>query len=178
MIRRQKNRHTYSRFFFMLSLIMRYCTCVQISFAISEPKIFPLTLNYRQSATSLYHQFLKYQSSHLKKKNFFWNVFDFVLLVTLSSFVKSYFTDPSKIILLLDFLKKRDLMDHCHFLMNQRSLNENNIFLEFSLLLNLILRSCTRVKTSFVPSKSKKYFFSFNSLTTSLFQELLLPWKF
>ena len=51
----------------MLSLITRYCTCVQISFAISEPKMFYLALNERQSAASLYSQFPKYQSSHLKK---------------------------------------------------------------------------------------------------------------
>ena len=63
-----------SRIFFMPSLIMRYCTCVQISFAISERKIFLLALNKRQSATSLYCQFPKYQSSHLQKNNFFWNV--------------------------------------------------------------------------------------------------------
>ena len=83
--------------------------------------------------------------------------FIFILLLRLSSFVKSQFTDLSKTIFLLA-LKKHNLVDHCHFLMIQRSINENNIFSQFLFLLNLILRYCTRARISFVTSESKKYF--------------------
>ena len=159
----EKTTISIPEFFFLLRLIMRYCTWEQIFFATSEPKIFSLALKKRKSATSLYYQFLKYQSSHVKKKTFFLKCcfcFYFVSnVIRLSSFVKSsLFTGLSKIIFLLVLKIKHDLMDCYHFLMNQRSLNESNIFLDFTLLLNLILRCYTRVITSFVTSESKKYF--------------------
>lgn len=45
--------------------------------------------------------------------------------------------------------------------MNQSTVYENNIFPEFSSLLNLLLRYCTFGKTSFVTSELKKYFIQF-----------------
>lgn len=45
--------------------------------------------------------------------------------------------------------------------MNQSTLYENNIFPEFSSLLNLLLRYCTFGKTSFVTSELRKYFIQF-----------------
>ena len=59
---------------------MAYCTYVQTSFAIiSEPKMFSLALNKWESATSVYHQFPKYQSSHLQE-----SVFEMLFLVLFS----------------------------------------------------------------------------------------------
>ena len=50
---------------------MRYRTCVQVSLAISETKIFSLALNKRESAASLNYQFPKYQRLFLQKMFFF-----------------------------------------------------------------------------------------------------------
>ena len=60
----------YPELFFLFSLIIRYCTCVKTSFAISETKIFSLALNKWESAIFLYYRFPLDQTSHLEKMLF------------------------------------------------------------------------------------------------------------
>ena len=76
--------------FFMPGLIMRYCTCVHISSAISEPKIFSFSFeetavrHFSILSVSKISKFTSYEKNH-----FFKCFFVFVLFSRLKSFVKS-----------------------------------------------------------------------------------------
>ena len=120
---------------------------LKISFVISKPKNTTFTLFSLLLVT-------KDQKSQIEKNTFCLKnniVFVLILLVGLYKILFPLGLEKTAI----------HSFQFYHFMMDQRSLNENSTFREFFFPLNLIMKYCIFVKLYFVVSEPKNTFISF-----------------